>query len=881
MNDIALFQRMAQAQVVTATNRLAQHLRHRYDLWQSELGQAVWHTPQVMPQADWLSVLFERLQFAGALPDVGLLDSHQAYWLMHQVIAQSAEGQYSLQADQLTAPVLSAWQLCQSYLLDVADAAFDTQIDYQMLRVWGQAYQLACDHLALIDRATLPTLLTHYLPQYPHLLPQQLILCGFDDVTPQLQRLLATLEAAGCGWELYQSPAPRGELVIQHFSNAEEEMRAMAAFADTFLQRHPGARIACVVPNLAQVQQDIDRLFAEQLRSPEHSPQTLPLQPLYTLSAGKNLLNYPLVRTAWQLLQSLLGELPLHNLSSLLRSPFLGYAETELASRANLDALLHTGNKATFTLNEITALASTRSVQGFPCYCEYFAQILRAIENTLPAPLSQAPSLWLQHFRQLLSDTGWPGERQLNSHEFQMAEAMLRALDKLAQLDVTHPVVSLNQALQMVQQIWQHTIFQVANKAAPIHILGPLEITGLNFDAVWVMGLTAQSWPGPANPNPFIPQSLQQALNMPHASAARELNFCELLTEQFVRAGKTVHFSYPRMDGETPLSPSPLLNSLAITASPGPAPRTESLHLATDTLETVTPTVDRAPALAAEETIRGGTHILKSQAACPFQAFAYYRLGAREIGQIATGIDARHRGLLIHRSLELIWTALGSQATLAQMPETERLTLVERSIAQSLEELTQTPLQQIGGTLAALEHTRLQRLLLRWLALELDRPPFSVVATEQRQQIQLGDLTLNMMLDRIDKVGDNYLIIDYKTSKPSVYAWFGERPDEPQLPLYCISAQQPVDGLVFAEVRTEQPRLKGVASDTTLVPNTKTPADLNLDGLDDWTTLTTYWDKVLHQLANDFSRGVAEVDPKHPTSVCQFCALHSLCRIPG
>ena len=33
-----------------------------------------------------------------------------------------------------------------------------------------------------------------------------------------------------------------------------------------------------------------------------------------------------------------------------------------------------------------------------------------------------------------------------------------------------------------------------------------------------------------------------------------------------------------------------------------------------------------------------------------------------------------------------------------------------------------------------------------------------------------------------------YTIIDYKSGKPNINDWFGDRPKQPQLPLYCIKS---------------------------------------------------------------------------------------------
>src|SRR5262249_13757765 len=84
-----------------------------------------------------------------------------------------------------------------------------------------------------------------------------------------------------------------------------------------------------------------------------------------------------------------------------------------------------------------------------------------------------------------------------------------------------------------------------------------------------------------------------------------------------------------------------------------------------------------------------------------------------------------------------------------------------------------------------------QRLLVRlheWVVYEAKRHPFTVDRREEGlKDVNVGGLKLNLRADRIDKLpDDSHLLIDYKTGEVSASAWKGERPDEPQLPLYAV-----------------------------------------------------------------------------------------------
>ena len=95
------------------------------------------------------------------------------------------------------------------------------------------------------------------------------------------------------------------------------------------------------------------------------------------------------------------------------------------------------------------------------------------------------------------------------------------------------------------------------NEGAPVQILGVLEASGVRFDHLWIMGLHDEALPAHANPHPFIPISMQREHKLPHASAERELEYATKLMERLFASAPHVVLSYPEMDGDRALSPSP------------------------------------------------------------------------------------------------------------------------------------------------------------------------------------------------------------------------------------------------------------------------------------------------------------------------------------
>ena len=123
-------------------------------------------------------------------------------------------------------------------------------------------------------------------------------------------------------------------------------------------------------------------------------------------------------------------------------------------------------------------------------------------------------------------------------------------------------------------------------------------------------------------------------------------------------------------------------------------------------------------------------------------------------------------------------------------------------------------------------------------------------------------------------------MIDYKTGQASVKAWLGERPDEPQLPLYAVgrSGPEPIDGAAFARLRTGDLRFAGMARDQDLIAGVD-PIQKAAPALGDWDRAVVAWREALSALGRGFATGDAEVDPKEGELTCRYCDLQGLCRI--
>ena len=134
---------------------------------------------------------------------------------------------------------------------------------------------------------------------------------------------------------------------------------------------------------------------------------------------------------------------------------------------------------------------------------------------------------------------------------------------------------------------------------------------------------------------------------------------------------------------------------------------------------------------------------------------------------------------------------------------------------------------------------------------------------------------MNAKLDRLDRLqGGAHAILDYKTGEASIAGWLGERPDEPQLPLYAVTSGTDVAVVAFARVRTgEKKPFRGIARKKGLIPDVDTLAEQRLNAAKryrSWDELLSGWRRELEALGREFASGEARVAPKDERNVCVF-----------
>jgi probable DNA repair protein len=841
--------------LVTPTRRLAGLVADRYGARMAVDTQGTWEAPPVLPLGAWLAQIHDRLGETGgvAIPGI-LLSADQELAIWEQSVDQAdTTASLSLAALARLAADASAtrvfWELPAAQL-----DAFRARTEVRAFLRWCERFDRRCRELGAIGHARFAAELAQVETAILATVPP-FRLFGFTRVSPLLQQLAQRCPAGGVV-ALEHREGVAGAVATRAFDNAEMEIRAAMQWAHAEKSANPAATVSVAVAGSRRIdplsRAHLVRAFnGVQGGEPELAldcPQATPLADAPIIAAALLLLD-PRRERPWQ------------DFSRILLSPYIGGANDERAARARLDRELRRNGDIETTWRDVVGFALRADI-ACPDLAARTEAVLRAAQ--LPRGRSRRHD-WMAYAEGVLAAAGWPGECSLTPAEQAALLEWGRVMDSVAALDAVAAPCTWPEAFAK----WRALLRQRPQTAnAPlnaVHVITPDEAAFTRPDRVWVIGLNDHAWPPPTETNPLLPLTLLREHGVPGTDPGDDLRAAEAVLDTLGGDPGGVMFSFSLNERDTPRRPFAGLDTAGlVAASPDPWPRRElTFELLDD---------DAAPPPPLAEPLRGGVTLLADQAACPFRALARYRLHATAPEDPTPGLNALQRGTLVHAVMATFWEAMRTSARLAAAADQDVEALLERAAATAVSRAQRR--YRLPAAYWALEQRRLADLAREWLACERDRGDFDVVACEQAGSVQLGEMTLNTRIDRIDRLAHGGLvIIDYKTGTVSSRDWEPPRPDQPQLPVYALAASAgPVAGIAYAQVRTGDCRIVDF-------PSRCTGRSAGDDGAEQWHRRTEEWSAELAGLAAEFTAGYARVAPKRAAATCRYCDLQALCRI--
>src|SRR5919197_4954425 len=344
-----LFARLAEGHkaritVVTPNQRLAHSLTLEFDDYQLARDLTSWEAADILPFGAFVERLWEDALYS----DVGeklplLLTPAQEQHLWERILAASG----LLIVPQAAAQCREAWRFIHQWRIPSGPGNEDALA----FAHWSSAYKKQTE--GDIDAARLPDLMAALLENELFQLkrPALIVAYAFDVMPPQTREFLGHFDCLEC------APEPiAGTAVRAAFPSAKHELEAAAKWARARLEEGK-QRIGVVVPELGQRRQEVARIFSRVMDPGYNLPGRAKAALPFNVSIGRPLAAYPLVDIALTLIELAYTPIEFARASHLIRSPYLGGADSELARRAALDARIRRDADATIGLVKLIAAA--------------------------------------------------------------------------------------------------------------------------------------------------------------------------------------------------------------------------------------------------------------------------------------------------------------------------------------------------------------------------------------------------------------------------------------------------------------------------------------------------------------------------------------------
>ena len=917
--------------VITPNRRISAWLHRQVDAAKIKQSTrtSVWSSSTILPLSTWIDSLLEEARDSVATSVDGgdeelfkrlqklVLSTSQEKTVWEAIIKR--HGGDWIKPDGAAKQAQQAWSILNRWGEISNIEAGDVNDNTHLFQQWLVTFKAECDDNGWITKAEIPKLVEQCVEEGLVSIANQLFFYGFDDLEPGIKQVVNAFILQGSEYRHLAFKENPNQSMCLGYPDKNKELSAALTWLVTSNISNPAGSFCVVAPDIADDRSLIERLCKQLVQSQTFThPNDNGWRDFINVSAGTPLGSYGIVADALLLLNVITKPLSREEWGVLLRSPYWGdsASTTRFARMSQLTDKLAEAKKEKLSIEFVRQISSFRhtsldeksqqsqdsqldSENGVENGVEEVAEkVAEKVADSLTTLLDGISSQnvegkkrfsdWAIIIPELLESLGWPGQRSLSSQDYQLREKFFEQVSALSLFDEVIGVSVFSDAVRKLYSALNETMFQIKTEQAPMQVLGVLEASGLYFDGVWVLSADDQHWPASPAPNPFISPHLQRSAGMPNASAEKELAYAQFILSAFPKTSSQTVFSWHEFEGDNELNASPILENIQtpenwtgidLAAGKGttdPFMPTVFGEKAEDRMEDLHD--DVGSPLPEGVSVKGGASIVKTQALCPFKAFAEYRLRAKPAEQAEEGLSPAERGELVHKSLELFWKECGSSQRLLVLLENEALLIemISGYVHEAMNAFNDVH-KGVNEAFLSLEKNRLEALVLSWLKdIESRRTPFSVSSVEKTESLSISNLDISVKADRIDLIDDSYtVIIDYKTGQKSRASWEGERPDDPQLPLYAVSHRDTVDGIVFGIVKKGESSIKGEVDEMVSVFDGKNSTSIARIG--DWPSHLTNWQSVLTTLATDFCQGFAAVDPKSKTS-CQYCELTPFCR---
>ncbi|MBF13060.1 MAG: hypothetical protein CMF46_01695 [Legionellales bacterium] len=462
---------------------------------------------------------------------------------------------------------------------------------------------------------------------------------------------------------------------------------------------------------------------------------------------------------------------------------------------------------------------------------------------------------WAHHFKQQLVQIDW--------HQSTPAAYSKRFDELLEQLiKQQHLFAEINQAtaITMIHSRLSQMVFYPVDKTAQrLHLISAKQAIHCRLHHVWVYGCHQYFYPACLNRK----QAELGYLNIQTPTATENQ---QALMDHLCRHTHDVTFSSCRQYQGQAVEPIPLIVSCQ------PVDRYEQSD------QPVKPWLPTGIHCQKDLPHISGHQLLLDQSHCAYKAYARHQLRIQKTQNKSANfsIDALEKGRFVHSILQQFWSVTHDHATLISRSIDQEALLLDRLIGRQLQHYTK---QLKINDHILVEHNRVKQLIQKWLLLEKEREPFSILRLEHPIELSIRTLPIKLVIDRIDRLRDGSLfIIDYKTYPAKRAVWLADRLPDLQLQLYALACRSlgDISGLAFAHLHHTGCQWTGLSTqsaDHGLIQ----PSQIG-SGKETFEELFNHWQRYCESMVTEYLQGGIEAKPYFHDS-CHYCEYQSTCGI--
>ena len=850
--------------LVTASTRLARELRYAFDFGKTQANEKVWERPQIQSYAQWLLSSYRQLGSFDPQLALRSVVSHETLMLLAQQQAPNKEVEMHARA------IVDAWQLVWDANLWVDFEDIRSTENGRLCDDWFQRIRRCLDRERLITVAEIPAVLQRAIERHDWR-PQGILSYGFKDQSASQRNLFDSLRALELCSEVEETPVANENATHQlhGFEKPNEEFGTLALWSREKLAKYgSNASIGVVIHGLANSYPAVKRSFESVF------PEVADINRLVSIDSGQPLPQNRIYLDFIHVLKWTCGSLSHHVLLQLAKSPYL--------ERLNL----HRKPQSWFTEYMTIRYYRRRMPPSEHTILDRIVQIAPRNQNQ-PRPFTEVADIMLELLR-LCGYTSETSDRfvQIDANAIKVFNDLVL---RLAQAATIQPRISWSRFIDLIEVLAADQSIGITRPDAPIQVMGRDASTLLNFDALWVTGVSDVDWPAVPRPNPFIPRLMQKRANLHGVSHEQMLEDARVLTTHWRHCANEVVFSYVSQIDKVEAQPSNLFADLSNAREMDDDRSHEPLVSGVTLIQHGHPWSTYSVADSIREyqqnygskiaaiDVKASTRLLRNQAQCAFKGWAVHRAGLDEAdAPISRFPNAAQRGSLFHYVVEEILKRAKTQDQLAELDEKTFFGVIDEVLSKRKEA------KYLPARFLKHERERIRRWLDEWLDIQINRrQPFEVLEVEKRVNLEINGLAFKGYIDRIDRTETlNRLIIDHKTgSSYSTKSWDPDQMSDTQMPMYA-TAEANCDGIaylsIFRTVDGLRTRWQGVEQLTQQDKAYELAVNLgNYESLD---SLKNAWRDRLTQTVSDHLDGKADVRPVNQ-DVCTYCHLSNLCRV--